>query len=170
MKKLLLILAFTSMAFIAGCTKMTGGGWLYDIDGDRVNFGFMAQPVEEPTEECEAIFEPSCVEAKGRFNLVDHGDVSGERMHFRGKFTGTFSAENPLSCEDTANTPCGSQFEGTATADGEEYLMSVRITDNGEGSEFIGDFVEIHFVPVGEGDPLHYVGYIEGGNLQVHLK
>lgn len=169
MKKLIFILIIATTAYLGGCTKMTGGGWMFDVDGDRVSFGFTAQAVEETDEEC-GVPGPACVAAKGRFNLIDHGDFSGERVHIRGQFTGTFNAESPFLCEETANTPCASQFEGTAVIDGDEYLLSVRVTDNGEGSDFVGDFVEIHAYPVGGGDSFDYVGSIEGGNLQVHLK
>lgn len=163
------ILSLVAVLSLTGCNKMTGGGWLIDVDGDRVSFGFNARATEEPTSQCQLPFDTPCVAAKGVFNLIDHGDVSGQRLHVRGNLTGTYTGQAPFDCEPEAETPCGAQFEGTATVNGVPHTLSVRVTDNGEGSGIVGDFVSIFIVPIGGGELINYIGTVQGGNLQVHM-
>ncbi len=170
MKIRMILLTGLAAVSLAACNKITGGGWMIDdSDGDRVSFGFNAMAIEDESEVCEFSFADSCVAARGKLNVVDHGDVSGERKHWRGEFEGTWTGQAPFACEDTAHTPCASTFDGFATMNGEEYLVRIEITDNGEGQAAIGDFIKLFFQPVGGGDMVVYLGSIAGGNLQVHL-
>ncbi|WP_405232039.1 hypothetical protein [Lentisalinibacter salinarum] len=165
-------LATITALALSGCNKITGGGWLEGIDGGLVSFGFNAQPVGEAPGECEfSPFGPSvaCWPAKGHFNLIDHGSVSGKPMQIRGSFTGTYTGQSPLACEEQAPEVCGSIFTGEAVVDGYSYAMRLRITDNGQGSGTIGDFFELFLSPTNGGPQIGpYVSTIGGGNLKVH--
>ena len=171
-RKLALITTGIAMLALSGCFKATGGGWMEDGDGDLVNFGFTAQPDGEPTGFCDGYFAPfptlpTCQPAKGRFTLIDHGNVSGEARMIRGDFTGTF---NSLMFGDPID---GSQFNGTVMIDGEEWLLGMRVSDYGEGGGIENDFVFIMLekAATADGSPdLVYIGNIGGGNIQVHAK
>ena len=167
--KIILLTGLTAVALTA-CNKITGGGWMIDeSDGDRVSFGFTARETEDPSGDCDFSSGPSCVEAKGKLTLIDHGDVSDVRQIWRGTFEGTWTGQAPFACEDTAETPCASTFDGFATMNGDEYLVRIEVTDNGEGSGAINDFLKVFLSPVGGGDLIVYIGEIGGGNLQVHV-
>ena len=156
---------------LSGCFKTTGGGWFIDgSDGDLVTFGFTAQPDGEPTGFCDGYLfpfpqVPTCQPAKGRLTLIDHGGESGEPHIIRGTFTGTYAPES-------GNPVDGSQFAGTALVDGEEWLLGMRVTDNGEPG-LDGDFIFIMLeeAATADGTPdLVYIGTIGGGNIQVHAR
>ena len=129
----------------AGCTvakKTTGGGWFIDDEsGGRITFGFTAQPTDG-------------LEAKGQFQLVDHGT----KMRVHGTFLGTFMVSDPTE----------SGFHGTCSINGEgDYGFLVILEDMGEPGVSAGDSVEIY---VGSQPVLHYHGVLGGGNIQVHKK
>jgi len=164
------IMAMSSLSvfLLSGCFKTTGGGWFLDDEGDVVNFGFNAQPVGEPTGNCDGYpfpfpDVPTCWEAKGTLTLIDHGNVSGERLKLKGSFTGTFNPES-------GDPSDGSQFNGTATLNGQEYDMGFRVSDYGEGRLDDGDFFFLMLEPKGGGELIVYIGNLGGGNIQVHAK
>ena len=167
-RKLAMITAVTALFALSGCLKMTGGGWFIDGEGDFVNFGFTAQPDGEPTGNCDGYpfpfpQVPTCQPAKGRLTLIDHGGMSGEPRMIRGEFTGTY---NPIG----GNPEDGSQFTGTVLVDGVEWLMGMRVTDNGQAGieqDFI--FIMLEEAATADGSPdLVYIGDIGGGNIKVH--
>jgi hypothetical protein len=159
---------------LAGCNKMTGGGWIIDdLSGNFINFGFNAQPVGEPDGSCELPAAEPCWAAKGKLTIVDHGNVDGQPKRLKGDFTATYTGQGPFACEETANTPCTSEFVGNAILSGQSLVFRMRITDNGEGrfpGLAEGDFVEAFFTTE-EGDLVYnLIGTIGGGNLQVHKR
>ena len=174
-KRIVSTLALTAIATftLSGCNKITGGGWLEGGDGGLVSFGFNAQPVGEAPGDCEfnpfGFSGPGCWASKGRFNLIDHGTVSGQPTHVRGDFTGTYTGQSPLACSAGAPEVCASVFTGIAVVDGFDYAMRLRITDNGQGGNVTGDFFELFLSPTNGGAPIGpYVSTIGGGNLTVH--
>lgn len=169
-RKFAVLTIATAMLALSGCFKMTGGGWFLDGEGDMVTFGFTAQPDGEPTGFCDGFpfpfpQVPTCQPAKGRLTLIDHGNASGEPRMIRGEFTGTY---NPAS----GNPGDGSQFAGTVTVDGEDWILGMRVTDAGEPG-VPGDFVFLMLEPAATADgapDLVYIGEIAEGNIQVHAK
>ena len=167
-RKLAVLTATTALLTLSGCFKTTGGGWFIDGEGDMVTFGFNAQPDGEPTGFCDGSplpfpQVPTCQPAKGRLTLIDHGSASGEPHMIRGNFTGTY---NPIG----GNPGDGSQFTGTVLVDGVEWILGMRVTDNGEpGAQ--GDFIFLMLEPAATADgapDLVYIGQIEQGNIRVH--
>ena len=176
-RKLALITTTTAVLALSGCFKMTGGGWFTDIEGDLVTIAFTAQPDGEPTDFCDGFIAPfpqvpTCQPAKGRLTLIDHGTVSGEPIMIRGDFVGTYNPE-------FGNPDDGSQFTGTVTVNGEEWILGMRVSDYGEGNLVdengnpVGDFFFLMLEPkaTADGAPdLVYIGELEGGNIQVHSR
>jgi len=142
---LVLLLAFALMVGVA-CFKTTGGGWFIDQEGNKITFGFTAQPVGEPGDITQ--------EAKGKFQLVDHGTKT--RIH--GTFTTTFTVSDTPSTE--------SFFWGPCTVNGVDgYSFYVMVSDYGEPALSAGDEIEIKVM--GEEEHFHY-GFLRGGNIQIH--
>ncbi len=145
---LTLVLAVALAAGVA-CFKTTGGGWFINENGEngsKVTFGFTAHPVGEPVGDIQ--------EAKGKFQLVDHGTKT--RIH------GTFST----TASDTDST--WSTFGGPCTVNGEDgYSFAVIVSDRGEPSFSAGDLIDISIW--GPTD-YRYFGVLRGGNIQIHKK
>jgi hypothetical protein len=131
--------------------KATGGGWFLDtLTGNRITFGFTAQPLEEPVGE---------INAKGKFQLIDHGDKT--------KVHGTFYA----TIGTTSNFI--SMFFGTCLVNREDgYLYGIQVEDLGEPGPSAGDYIIIGISHISDPEnPLYeYMGYLEGGNIQVHAE
>ncbi len=142
---LALVLAVALAAGVA-CFKTTGGGWFIDQYGSKVTFGFTAKPVGEPVGGIQ--------EAKGKFQLVDHGTKT--RIH--GDFSTTSS--------DTHST--WSTFGGPCTVNGEDgYSFAVIVSDRGEPSFSAGDLIDI---TISGPTDYRYYGVLKGGNIQIHKK
>ena len=128
---LIAVLAFAGV----GCSKVTGGGQFIDEQtGNKVTFGFNAQPLEGG--------ESPFTNAKGHFHLVDHGS----KMKIKGTFdTGHIS---PSIDPDDPTLPPTSWFSGTCSIDGEgEYPFEVTAIDNGKPGLDEGDYVLISIGP-----------------------
>lgn len=169
-RKLALFTATTAILVLSGCFKMTGGGWFTDNEGDLVTIAFTAQPDGEPTDFCDGSpfpfpQVPTCQPAKGRLTLIDHGSASGNPIMIRGNFVGTY---NPIS----GNDETGSQFTGTVSVNGEDWILGMRVSDYGEEGP-TEDFIFLMLEPAAtqDGNPdLVYIGSLEGGNIQVHAR
>lgn len=141
--KLALVLILVTVVALSavGCVyKTTGGGFIIDDDTDaKITFGFTAIPTD-------------CGEAKGKFQLVDHGTKT--RVH------GTF--------EWVALSPPSQQgFWGECYVNKEgPYDFMANAKDNGEPGVGAGDWLMI--VIFNPGGPTVYEGVLQGGNIQIH--
>ncbi len=143
-KLALSILLVAALAlFGTGCNKATGGGKFTDEwTGNKVTFGFNGQPTSGG--------ETPFVNAKGQFQLVDHGT----KTNIHGTFTGTYDS----------NDETASWFSGTCSINGEgENYFDVTVTDLSKPGIGAGDYIVVLITGVGT-----YQGYLEGGNIQVH--
>jgi hypothetical protein len=82
-----LVLVICLIVFAAGCeiyTKASGGGWLASaslVEGERATFGFNLQ------------IDPDTAQAKGHFQLVDHGTGQKFSASFRGTADENFAGK-----------------------------------------------------------------------------
>ena len=153
---LLISLLLLSMLVVGtGCNKMTGGGWFIDeVSGSKITVGFNAQPLDEPSD-----LDPDLSQAKGQFQLIDHGTKDRIRVTFIATYDG--------------DAPVVSDFGGPATINGEGgYIVVVEVHDNGEPGIQAGDLVSLSLFDEDEVDPENplrrYYGWLGGGNVQVH--
>lgn len=126
------------------CFKTTGGGWFIDERGDKVTFGFNAQPEDMFT-------------AKGKFQLVaHHGDDNETVVH------GTFYFTVPGG-EFLGYT----EFSGVCSVNGVPgYPFVATFYDENEGELGPGDRVSVEIL----GWPDDFAGTLEGGNIKIHAK
>jgi hypothetical protein len=143
---IVLLLSFGLIGVLAGCIdypsqKTTGGGWFTDnITGNKVNFGFNAQPIDE-------------TEAKGKFQLVD----SANKVRIHGTLDTTLEVTSP---------DVSAHFQGTCSINGEgSYNLTAYFIDIGEPGITAGDAIGIE---IGTEPPTLYFGWIGGGNIQIH--
>lgn len=161
---LLLAAVLVVPLIFTGCDKTTGGGTFtvsifpediaqmftyYDIYhptdslNHRCTFGFNAQPVGD----LEA------GGAKGQFQFIDHT----AKLNIHGTFNETISGSNPLTI-----------FGGNCTIGKEVYRFGAEFLDG----KWIGYPVDaVYIVVVNSDDSIKYSysGFLDGGNIVVHI-
>lgn len=157
----------------AGCGKVTGGGWFYDEQTEnRVTIGATAQPGEFI--EWYIPEELGIAEAKGQFQLVDHGTNTGTRTTIHGTFTRTYVGSMVDAFDDSDEEGYIAVYWGICSVNGEEdvpfwaeFYCEYVDPDTLEGPI---DYVYISIGTDEYGIPgdIVYCGEIQGGNMMVH--
>ena len=156
---LAVILVVAVTLLVAGCDyvsvapiKTTGGGWFVDEDGHRVTFGFAAAPTADR-------------EARGQFQLIDHGNKTVDKLRMHGSFTVAFD-EIPTQAYEGNCT----WFAGNCTVNGTDgYEFAVKFCDEGEPGPSAGDHIELYVgADSGSVAQWYYAATLEGGNIQIH--
>ena len=152
---LAIILMVGLLAGTMGCKKTTGGGWFIDeFTGNKVTFGFNAQPVGEPWIDPYGNWYR---DAKGQFQLIDHG----AKIRIHGTFTTTWA-------EDGTNETDFVSYDASVNGVG-GYGVCVLLRDYGEPGPSAGDAIAIPWVRDSFGNVVYDAqGYLGGGNIQVH--
>lgn len=163
---------------IAGCHKVTGGGWIAGVNGGKATFGFEAQCVDDES--------GGYAQFEGQFQFNDSG--AGVRFHGDvepNAFYGGFPED--LSCSDVVEVPGAAWgplnqalFRGECTSPGGiTGTFSVEVTDNGTPGSMAGDIITVSTpytvfgIPFGEPctddlQPYSNSGVIGGGNIVSH--
>jgi hypothetical protein len=125
--------------------KTTGGGWFIDNRSEaKITFGFSAILTGEDNE------------AKGQFQLIDHGTKPPTRVH------GTFDELKWVSIFGTST-----KFEGECTVNGNgPVYLKVEFTDRGKPGIDPGDEIKVW---IDGGMMPDYMGTLEGGNITIHV-
>ena len=165
---------------IAGCHKVTGGGWIAGVNGGKATFGFQAQCVDDE------FGDPSQFEGQFQFNdrgagVRFHGDVNANQTYV--------GAPEEWSCSDIVELVFPAElnqalFQGECTSPGGiTGTFSVEVTDNGTPGSMAGDVItvstpytvvtEFGTFTFGEPctddlQPYSNSGVIGGGNLVSH--
>jgi hypothetical protein len=145
---LICILVVALTVFLLGCPKTTGGGGFIDENtGDKITFGFNAQPVGAPLPD-------GSQNAKGQFELIDHTT----KINIHGDFTIT----------DATTNDGASIFAGNCSVNGVEgYTIGIAVTDNGKPGVDPGDYISVE---VSGPSDYSYSGYLQQGNIKVHAE
>ena len=117
-----------AIVIIAGCHKVTGGGWIAGVNGGKATFGFQAQCVDDE------FGDPSQFEGQFQFNdrgagVRFHGDVNANQTYV--------GAPEEWSCSDIVELVFPAElnqalFRGECTSPGGiTGTFSVEVTDNG---------------------------------------
>lgn len=132
-------------------TKTTGGGWLADVDGKKINFGFNAK-----------------MESDGLSGNLQLNDKAGDvKIHLK---TVVFLGEVAEDCGSVLPGPNALEFRGEGRFNGEDgYAFRACVQDNGEGSGAEADLFYLEclsFCSYSTG-PRTPDDAIDGGNIQV---
>lgn len=134
------VAAAAMLVCIAGCHKVTGGGWIAGVNGGKATFGFQAQCVDD------ADGDPSQYE--GQFQYNDRG--AGVRFHGNVNANMTYvGAPEDWSCSDIVELVYANQLnqalmQGECTSPaGVKGTFSVEVTDNGTPGSVTGDIITV---------------------------
>jgi subtilisin family serine protease len=133
-------------------TKTTGGGWLADTSGKKINFGFNAKAESDGF--------------SGNLQLNDK--AGGVKVHLH---TVIFLAEVTEDCGSVLPGPNALEFRGEGMFNGEDgYVFRVCVEDNGEGGSGTPDLFYLECLSgcTYRTDQNAVDDAIDGGNIQVH--
>jgi hypothetical protein len=157
-----------SAFLFAGCTKVTGGGWIDSaspVPGERATFGFSAK--------CKDTMKngaPVAVLDEGQFEYDDHAANALVRIHGDVE---PIEFHPGVTCKQLASEPdlLGiGEFVGTyrtqpQVVPARQGTFTVVAVDGGEGGSVVdGDELTV----ILDGDITYFnFGVVQGGNLQV---
>jgi hypothetical protein len=134
---------------IAGCHKVTGGGWIAGVNGGKATFGFQAQCHEEevlPGVPGFAFFEGQVQYQDKGANVGFHGDINANNFAFF-PFGGA-----PRSCKDFVDFVSGfgvpvngAEMTGECVSHpgGVTGTFKVTVVDNGKPGPSAGDEITV---------------------------
>jgi acetyl esterase/lipase len=130
--------------------KATGGGWLADGNGKKLNFGF---DVEDTASGPEGDLQLNDRTANAKIDLSQV----------------TFVGPVGDGCGSVAEAPTSLELRGTGTYNGTAAEFRVCVQDNGEGSSGVGDLFHLECEAGCSYDTRSRVAdeAVDGGNIQV---
>ena len=162
------------IVIIAGCHKVTGGGWIAGVNGGKATFGFQAQCVDDE------FGDPSQFEGQFQFNdrgagVRFHGDVNANLSYIG--FPEEWSCSDIVEFVNPPEELGHAAFQGQCTSPaGTTGTFSVEVTDNGTPGSVAGDIITVQSPAYGffgtpcTDDMQTYSnsGVIGGGNIVSH--
>ena len=162
------------IVIIAGCHKVTGGGWIAGVNGGKATFGFQAQCVDDE------FGDPSQFEGQFQFNdrgagVRFHGDVNANLSYIG--FPEEWSCSDIVEFVNPPEELGHAAFQGQCTSPaGIAGTFSVEVMDNGTPGSVAGDIITVQSPAYGfcgtpcTDDMQTYSnsGVIGGGNIVSH--
>lgn len=165
------IAAAAILVVIAGCHKVTGGGWIEGVNGGKATFAFEGKCVRvDPFE----TGEPESFFYRGQLQFNDR--LAGVKVHTEMLRVALFG-DTSESCEESADFfgSFGSLYQATFGGlcygpNREIGFVSVDVVDEGLRGSFKGDSITISIdgVCTSDGQPYSNSGIIQGGNIVIH--
>ena len=171
--------SFAAILVVAGCHKVTGGGWIDGVNGGKATFGFQAQCVKaDPFGSGDAWWQ-----YEGQFQFNDrsagvrfHGDINIQASSFiEGQpLPDTCEESVELTDPDALNVAF---ITGTCRSPGGVLgSFSVEVVDNGTPGSLAGDQITVQTPILGfagtpctdDGNAYSNSGVIGGGNIVSH--